>query len=164
MEKIPLTLFLDFDGVLNNENFLRHQKNHVKPAEHKLFDPANIASLNRLCAELQIEKIVISSTWKKDRTLNEIQSLLSSEGFMFADKVRDVTPVLGVQYEARADEIKQWISANKPRAVLVLDDFDLAASIVEGFFRVNSAEGLTDKLVDFIILKLDGVVKHCLSS
>jgi hypothetical protein len=154
MEKIPLTLFLDFDGVLNNDNFLRHQKNHVRPAEHKLFDPANIDALNKLCGALKIEKIVISSTWKKDRTLSDIQNLLSSEGFMFVDRVRDVTPILGVQYEARADEIKEWISANKPQGVLVLDDFDLTTSIGERFFRVNSAEGLTDKLVAAIISKL----------
>ncbi len=66
MATISITLFLDFDGVLNNDNFLRHQKNHVRPEAHKLFDPANIASLNKLCCELQIAKIVISSTWRKE--------------------------------------------------------------------------------------------------
>jgi hypothetical protein len=151
METISITLFLDFDGVLNNDNFLRHQKNHVRPAAHNLFDPTNIASLNKLCCELQIAKIVISSTWRKDRSLSEIQSLLSREGFVFAERILDVTPVLGLQCETRADEIKEWISKHKPEAVLVLDDFDLAASIVKGFFRVNSAEGLTDKLVASII-------------
>ncbi len=153
MQSRPLTLFLDFDGVLNNDNFLRHQKNHVPASEHKLFDPTNIASLNALCAKLPIGQIVISSTWKKNRTLNEIRKLLSREGFLFAERIISVTPELGIQYEARADEIKEWISNNGPTAILVLDDFDLTSSLSEGFFKVNSADGLTADLVASIVSK-----------
>jgi HAD domain in Swiss Army Knife RNA repair proteins len=159
MQKAALTLFLDFDGVLNNDNFLRHQKNHVQASEHRLFDPLNIEALNHLCRELPIEKIVISSTWKNNRTINDIRNLLSSEGFVFSGRVHDVTPVLGNQYEERGEEIKEWIAKNNAVSFIVLDDFDLATSFKKGFYRVNPSDGLTRLFVANIIsdLKLDPI-------
>ena len=41
------TMFLDFDGVLNNEPFLRHQRNHPRPEGQLLFDPENISDAAR---------------------------------------------------------------------------------------------------------------------
>ncbi|MCX6117362.1 MAG: HAD domain-containing protein, partial [Proteobacteria bacterium] len=56
-------LILDFDGVLNNEPYLRRQKNH--PSGYRVFDPKNIASLNSLVETIKFDQIVVSSSWKK---------------------------------------------------------------------------------------------------
>ena len=57
-------LFLDFDGVL-----------HPVSAQGRYFRPENIKSLEQAIFELN-PRIVISSTWRFDKSLEEIKELL----------------------------------------------------------------------------------------
>ena len=74
-------MFLDFDGVLNNEPFLRHQRNHPPPDGPRLFAHKNMQALNKLCNELPVSSIVVSSSWRTNRDLDELRLLLAREGF-----------------------------------------------------------------------------------
>lgn len=97
------TLMLDFDGVLNNEVFLRQQRNR---GGSRLFDPDNIANLDQLCALLPVEKIVVSSSWREGRTIEQLRGLLREEGFRRTDLLRDTTgPMAGSGARGRAAEI-----------------------------------------------------------
>jgi hypothetical protein len=150
----PITLFLDFDGVLNNDRFLRHQKNHVPPRERRLFDPANLEALDALCVRLPVERIVVTSTWRKGRTLEELQRLLGAEGLQASQLIQDVTVSLGPQPEARAAEIAEWVSRNTPQRILVLDDWELRIAAEEGFYRVDARSGLTLEVVKDLVQRL----------
>ena len=148
------TLFLDFDGVLNNDRFLRYQKNHVQSAEHRLFDPTNIAALVRLVDALAIETVVVTSTWRKERSLDELGAILAREGFHRPAVGLSATVVLGKSFEARGDEIAAWLDDHAPGAYLVLDDFDLGNRFGNAFHKIEAATGLTNAKVDELIARL----------
>jgi hypothetical protein len=137
-------LILDFDGVLNNEPFLRHQKNH--PSEARFFDPKNIDSLNTLVEAIKFDQIVVSSSWKKNRTIEDLRRLLSSEEFAFASLVSDVTP----DCDSREDEIAKWIEAADIEEYLVLDDMRLQG-FQHHFYRTDPQKGLSQDDVSQIV-------------
>ena len=131
-------LFLDFDGVLNNEPFLRHQKNHREISGQKLFDPNNMASLNHFLRNSNIKNIVISSSWRLNRSLKELQNLLDIGMFEFSGFVVGATEILG----RRENEINLYVKEHNISNFLVLDDQALDIS-KKHFFKVNSNTGLT---------------------
>jgi len=144
-------LFLDFDGVLNGDDFLRFQKAHVPRAEHRLFDPRNLRALEHLVDQLRIEYCIVSSSWRKDRSIPQIRELLGREGLACTHRITGVTPVLGRRaLDLRAAEIAAWIGTHAPERYVVLDDFDLTAEHGSSFFRTDAATGLTLELVEKI--------------
>lgn len=156
----PIVLFLDFDGVLNGDRFLRHQRNHPPGRGHRLFDPDNLAALERLCVHAPVASIVVTSTWRVERSVVALRELLAGEGFGQVERIVDVTPDLGAGLRSRAAEIHAWIATHGegagsgPIRPLILDDFDLGSRIGEGFFRVDGNEGLTLARVDEILASL----------
>ncbi len=148
----PLVLFLDFDGVLNGEAFLRRQRNHPLPGGLRNFDPDNLAALDHLCRQLAIERIVVSSTWRIDRSVAELRSMLAREGFPHAERIVDVTPDFGGGLRARPAEIHAWAANHRPLRMLVLDDAPL--ELREDFVRVDPNTGLTLALVEGILATL----------
>jgi hypothetical protein len=137
-------LILDFDGVLNNEPFLRHQKNH--PSGDKVFDPKNIASLNSLVETIKFDQIVVSSSWKKNRTVEDLRRLLSTEEFAFASLVSDVTP----DCDCREEEITKWLEAADIEDYLVLDDMRLQG-FEHHFYWTDPQKGLSQDDVSQIV-------------
>lgn len=153
----PIVLFLDFDGVLNGDRFLRQQRNHPPHGGHRLFDPDNLAALDRLCVQAPVASIVVTSTWRIGRTLAGLRELLAGEGFEQAERIVDVTPDLGAALRSRAIEIRTWIAGHDPIRPLILDDFDLGGELggeLEGFFRIDASEGLTLARVDAVLASL----------
>lgn len=141
----PFVLFLDFDGVLNNEGFLRRQRNH-QHHDSRLFDPANLAALEQLCTRLSVSAIVVTSTWRIGRSLAVLRELLAGEGFEQTELMIGATPDLG----SRAAEIARWI-AEHPAEIrpVILDDCELG--IRENFFRTDAGVGLTMDVVNRVI-------------
>jgi hypothetical protein len=150
----PIVLFLDFDGVLNGDRFLRQQRNHPPDGEQRLFDPANLTALDRLCVRAPVTSIVVTSTWRIGRTITALRELLAGEGFSQADRIADATPDLGVDVRGRATEIRTWIAAHDPIRPLILDDFELGFESGAGFFRIDGSEGLTLARVDEVLASL----------
>lgn len=146
----PWVLFLDFDGVLNGELFLRHQRNHLPPgATARLFDPDNLAALDHLCVRLDIADIVVTSTWRLGRSREQLRAMLASEGFPRAERIIDATPDFGGGLHARPAEIASWVALHQPLRALVLDDAPLA--LRRDFVRVDARTGLTLALVESIV-------------
>jgi len=147
-------MFLDFDGVLNNEPFLRHQRNHAPPDGQLLFDPENIAALNQLCAELPVSRIIVSSSWRTNRDVDELRLLLSKEGFNAPGLVEAVTGSVSCSSDGRAMEIAAYVNEMHLQDWFALDDFDLRPLVDPRVPRVSGTRGLTSELVATIVSSL----------
>lgn len=145
------TLFLDFDGVLNNDPFLRYQRNHVAPLQWRLFDPANLRALDQLWAALPVETIVATSSWRLGRDLAELRELFVREGSAVSHLMQGTTSSIGPDPEDRAGEILAYVAEHQVARWLVLDDFGLQHVLGSRFFRVSQARGLVPDLVDQIV-------------
>lgn len=88
-------IFLDFDGVLNSEIWYRRRFNEmdmdsiVSKYPYYEFDPLAMQQLNRIIEETSA-KVVVSSTWRIGRSIEELQRLLDMVGFK--GEVIDTTP------------------------------------------------------------------------
>ena len=92
-------LFLDFDGVL-----------HADFAGNEYF--CHVPKLVDALAEFPDVRIVISSTWRLNRSVDELRGLL---GPALGSRVVGVTPELkGNEYAIyrRQNEIEAWLEAN----------------------------------------------------
>jgi hypothetical protein len=167
-------IFLDVDGVLNNETHFKseeylaqskvcndYHKSGDKETAKSLYDKSmfckrNIELLNKLIKDTGA-KIVVSSSWRKGRTVDELDSLLESVGIE-ADVI-DKTPTLhfaGLEDYAysvpRGCEIKAWIETNKSilnskvsklRYVILDDDSDMLYWQRNKFIQTDPYSGLT---------------------
>lgn len=88
-------IFLDIDGVLNNDLLLR---------QNIFLCPTKVSLLSTFCNDNDID-IVISSSWRQIYTLDKLKNMLSEEGFINTDRIIDITPV-GKFYKSRGSEIE----------------------------------------------------------
>jgi hypothetical protein len=108
-------IFLDFDGVLNSENWYRRRFNEIDrdtaAGNYPLyeFDPLSIDQLNRIVKETDA-KVVVSSTWRIGKSVEELQKLLIAVGF--AGEVIDTTPAF---YAKGVDNNENRINYTTPR-------------------------------------------------
>lgn len=149
-------IFLDIDGVLNCQVFYEKTVKEAKKSLKKevkrnaidrmLFykkqiDPERITWLNHLCTETN-SVVVISSTWRKGNTFEELKNILAFCGATF--KIIDVTPSLPCR--VRGCEIHDWWSKNGQtfsNYVIIDDDSDMLLNQTEHFFLTDSYSGLT---------------------
>ena len=102
-------LFLDFDGVLNNEQEFRRWQKGGKPADLQAWDcidPKNVDQLNFIVEQTDC-RIVVSSTWRTVHTLEWLKNHLERFGFKFKDNIIGITP--GNDIIPRGKEIQQWL-------------------------------------------------------
>lgn len=160
-------IFLDIDGVLNCQLFYHSKqfqdykeakkslRKSVKADEISRLDyhtsqicMERVGWLNTLCEEANCE-VVISSTWRMGRTVNELQEILNYCGATF--KVIDKTEHLG--YE-RGIEIAKWLRDNCEKLfgvdyydfynyVIIDDDSDMLLNQQQHFFHTDPYSGLT---------------------
>ena len=118
-------LFLDFDGVLNNHTWMLKQ-----PITTNLLyrvDPDNVLHLADIVKATDCS-IVISSTWRKFKSIEEIRKILIEAGLPSPSPVIGATPVLWRDNDGtrkfRGDEIQLWLdNYNEPvSAIAILDD------------------------------------------
>lgn len=112
-------IFLDIDGVLNNESLLR---------QNIFLCPTKVSLLSTFCKYNNID-IVISSSWREVYCLDELKSMLYKEGFVNIDSIIDVTPVgkdLAMDktaYIFRGYEIENWLNKQAVQYnYVILDD------------------------------------------
>lgn len=129
-------IFLDIDGVLNNEATKFGRK----------FDPACVAALNKITDKTGA-RIVVSSTWRH-AGLTETRATLSENGV--TGKVNGLTPDLskrGLIHVAvpRGREIQAWLECHPAvNGFVILDDADdmehLSGSLIQTVSRVGLTE------------------------
>ena len=143
-------LFLDVDGVLNNELLL---ENHGWEAigETKL-------DLLKDIIDATNAKIVLSSTWRIDGgTKKVLVAKLATRGLELLDQtivLHRTKLSLPVQ---RSDEICEWLSRHSEvEKFAVLDDnTDAGYGIESHFFKTQFEEGLTRTITNQVIMHLN---------
>lgn len=161
-------IFLDIDGVLNCElHYKSLQFNDYKEAKKALRKSVKaqkierldyyksqicldrIQLLNSLCVETD-SKIVVSSTWRSGKSIQELQDIFNYCGATF--EVIDKTP--HCESRVRGVEIQKWLHDNVHkffdvnyydfyRYAIIDDDSDMLLNQASHFFQTDNYWGLT---------------------
>jgi hypothetical protein len=147
-------IFLDFDGVLNHEAFYNKRQEigieNYPPYPLCEIDPNSIRTLNFIIKETGA-KVVVSSTWRHGRTIEELQHILNYHGF--EGEIIDVTPSFRDENILRGNEILKWIKDNEKLIgkkyydyetyVIFDDDTDMLYWQKDNFIHIDRWVGLT---------------------
>lgn len=139
-------IFLDIDGVLNNEEHIVKIHNLLGEEQYldilrKIgelpFDYRSCKLLQEFIKETNAE-VILSSTWRLNpESINIIKRYAGIE-------IKDITPRL---HSMRGEEIQQYLDNHKEitNYVILDDDSDMLESQKEHFVKVNNKVGLTIK-------------------
>lgn len=157
-------IFLDIDGVLNcqlfydSEQYTNYRKslkdNEVEGDEYYTGQicKERVSWLNTLCEETD-SVVVVSSTWRGGRTVEELQCLFNACGATF--KVIDKTG--HSESRIRGVEIREWLQENCIklfgvhefdfyRYAIIDDDGDMLLWQNNHFFQTDTYAGLTPQI------------------
>ena len=116
-------VFLDFDGVLNTEQYQARLAVEGKPnkdAWGPLFDPRSVENLRRIL-DATDAGIVISSSWRYLHRLGSLRMMWEVRGL--PGEIRD-TLACGATYISRGEEIECWLERNERPDYVIIDDLD----------------------------------------
>lgn len=175
-------LFLDIDGVLNNQNTFTERKTYIR----ENFTKEELANLKRLdVAPHELDRmairlldevidvtgasIVISSTWRILLSLEELREVFRVVGFRNVDAIVDVTPRFKWRSSFRGNEIHDWIeqykqdhnmyvTREKVTYAIVDDDSDMLLWQKDQFVQTSFKTGLLEEHADKLI-RILGVAK-----
>ncbi len=142
-------IFLDIDGVLNCQLFFTERHDKGGSYVENNICRERIGWLNELCTDINAE-VVITSTWRLGRTLEELQDLLKEVGGTF--QVIGKTPDLRGDDYLRGNEILTWIKSNEALCgpyydyhdyAIIDDDSDMLYWQRNHFFQTDTYSGLT---------------------
>jgi hypothetical protein len=163
-------LFLDWDGVLNSHDWWhrRGPRMGYRPGRDGEddwdTDPVAVRRLNRIL-DATGAKVVVSSTWRYNRTVEQLQDTLKRRGFL--GEVIGVTPDLcrvpdsetGLYLvKVRGVEIQAWLDENAQAgaSIAILDDDADMAHLEHRLVKTTMAKGLLDTHVGKVIDLLSG--------
>lgn len=156
-------IFLDIDGVLNSDAYMKKQLDNSSKGIESEIDPATLILLKK-AVDTTGAKIVLSSSWRITRKCNELEKFLMKFGISLSGKTPYVDGKRGL-------EIKQYLSENENvEQYLILDDeifesFDeeLVNHLILTKLDQNYhgfGEGLTDKHIKQIVERFGRVNKR----
>jgi len=96
-------IFLDFDGVLNNRDFLL---GYLGPTNQGIM-PEKVQKLNAIIEETDA-KIVFSTSWSEDTTLPELVNILNKSGFKYPSNCIGVIDPPGT-FITKGERINVWL-------------------------------------------------------
>ncbi len=148
-------IFLDIDGVLNSDEYLKKVKwLHIQGIESEI-DINKIKLLKKAVDETKA-KVVLTSSWRFTRKAQSLRNLLANYGIYV-----DSTPFIN---NKRGLEIKKWLSDNtNVEDYVIIDDekFDsYDEELLSKLIKISNGngytfgEGLLSKDVDEIIKRL----------
>lgn len=171
MNNLYKIVFLDIDGVLNSDKFYRRRgepdfkSEDEPPYPLSEFDPESVGLLNKIINETNAS-IVVSSSWRIGRSIEELKELFNSVGIEgeIIGKTPSSLPRSKYGETVRGDEIKLWLSIfegsfntenfkNKGTVnyVILDDDNDMLPEQRDNFFRTDFMLGLTEEKANLII-------------
>lgn len=116
-------IFLDFDGVLNTEQYQAQLAIDGRPTKDvwgPLFDPRAVDYL-RMILEATGAEIVISSSWRYIHRLGSLRMMWEIREL--PGDILDTLPC-GAAYISRGEEIEQWLNKHEHPNYVIIDDFD----------------------------------------
>lgn len=159
-------IFLDVDGVLNNEEFFkkRLERKHTDSWSERYLCPILVEKLNKI-TDLTNARIVFSSSHRRNWDTEEEMAENLKNGGIKADIIGR-TPKLffenGTHSVPRGCEIKAWIERNigdkvsEFKYVILDDDSDMLYWQRKNFVQTDGQLGLTDEGVHKAIKILNG--------
>jgi hypothetical protein len=117
-------LFLDIDGVLNScqdSVFFRRSGGDYG----KKFSPLACSNVQFLLDSEPLLRIVISSSWCIPHKLEELKSILTTNG-IDVEKVIGITPIDGyelLESQSRGSQIKGWLTSQLLKTDFVVTDY-----------------------------------------
>ena len=152
-------IFLDIDGVLNHALYYHEKRQAIRYKEDGYpmcdIDTKKVNLLNQLCYETN-SKVVISSTWRKGRSLFQMAHILGDRGFN--GEIVGKTPVIYhdklESHIPRGLEIQEYLYREygydydeKVNYVILDDDSDMLYCQRDHYFNVDNYSGLSPNLV-----------------
>lgn len=146
-------LFLDIDGVLNSwQSVYWEIRTGVRKKQESLC-PICMSNLDEVLDGVEDLKIVISSTWRKSFTMDELKKCLTEQGFKNADRIIGHTPFKAKdlkfsEYGPRWGEIKEWLDEHpEVTEYAILDDHGIAEKPgdyehIKNFIQTDQRVGL----------------------
>lgn len=144
-------IFLDIDGVLNNEIMCSNPD--WKEKQYNI-DKRCINLLNYLIEKTEA-KVVITSVWRHGKSIEELQKLFEEYGFK--GNIIGYTPSYGHESLVRGNEILGWLQDNQDRYdgldynfknyVILDDDGDMLLCQKDNFIQVDYYSGLTPNII-----------------
>lgn len=119
-------IFLDFDGVLNSAEWMKHLHNTKEKFDsflqrsYKELDPIKVKMMSEFAIEQQAS-IVVSSSWRILHPLHELCDILLHNGMTEEALPKAVTPHFG---NFRGDEVNLWLQQNPQYNSHVIFDDD----------------------------------------
>ncbi len=144
-------IFLDIDGVLNSRLWYIRTKGKRDIED---LDTEAVGFLNSLIKSTDA-KVVVTSTWRLNRTVKELQTILNRNGFQgeVIDKTKDLKYGDGGQWSVRGNEIHCWMDENATKFgfnqydfknyVIFDDDSDMLYWQRNNFIQTDPYVGLT---------------------
>ena len=173
MSKLKI-IFLDVDGVLNCSDFYKNRwerlqaNGETRDYPYDEFSPECVARLNKV-TDATGAKIVVSSTWRLGRTVEELQNLFKEVGITgeVIDKTCHMGGAKGYTIP-RGCEIDHWLDERKfqrinwslkvqmeyaeksevDNYVIFDDDSDMLYNQREHFIKTSQKTGLDDSDVE----------------
>ena len=133
-------LFLDCDGVINNQDTFSKYKDADFPIDKYMAFLVGKIKLDTDC------EVVLSSSWRH-----------SPGAVEFINKrivpIFDITP----EGETRGDEINEWLEDHPDveKYAIIDDDDDMLDDQMENFFETDFETGLTKEIADAVIKHLN---------
>ena len=157
-------VFLDVDGVLNASMRVNRGTKGFNLIDWVL--PGPVAHVNRICRETGA-KLVISSTWRQDKTVPELQQMFAEAGIMgdIIDKTEVGPCIWHIQkgfddcwQDHRGAEIKEWLDRHpEVTSFVVLDDDSDMTEVKDRHVKTDLYRGLVRKQCDRAIELLNDV-------
>ena len=146
-------IFLDIDGVLNSHRKLKevYERTHKPHSGYNYpFDEICLSNL-KVLVELTNSKLVITSSWRKDKKgINKIIETLKE--YELDQHIIGYTPILN---KPRGIEIQEYLNQldYNPNFIILDDDTDME-NLIDYLIKTNIKVGLTEENVEEAILKL----------
>lgn len=137
-------LFLDFDGVLNSSRTKERYSRDGRSTSGIIgFDPRNVAVLNQFLESARV-KIVVTSSWRWNHTLEELRVVLRNAGVRGEVIDRTALTSLG----SRGQEIQAWLDRAGPiEAFVIIDDSSDMAHLLPKLAQTSMETGMREKHV-----------------
>lgn len=144
-------IFLDFDGVLNTEQYQARLAVDGKPNKDvwgPLFDSRAVGNLRKIIESTGAE-IVISSSWRYIHRLGSLRMMW--EVRELPGEILDTLPC-GATYISRGEDIECWLNQHgRPNYVIIDDLNDFYPSQHDRYVEINPIIGITESDVERVI-------------
>lgn len=137
-------IFLDFDGVLNTEQYqalTAVSGDPDKDAWGPLFDPRALSNLRKII-DATGAAIVISSSWRYIHRLGSLRMMWEIRGL--PGEILDTLPC-GASYISRGEDIECWLNQHEQTDYVIIDDLDdFYPTQHDRYVETNPVVGITE--------------------